>query len=244
MSGARNWPRVLWSTMRLSVANQFRYPVEWITGTISTLGALLLLVYGTQQAFSHEEATRTGTALLFSFIALAGMQGPVRYLENKSGDLEDVFLTPTPASVLLFCHALSYLMVMFVNISVCYLVLALVFHLPLHGLRDIVSAAPPVFIGTLGFGYLLAGLQLLFKRLGALVSLFSVALLSLAFTPPGWLSHVVWISPYVSGLLALRGGAVAMLGSYLLGGTQLLLGLALFWLAERAMVRLGWSGIR
>lgn len=236
--------RTLLATLRLCLANQFRYPLEWITQTISNLGLLMLLIFGLRHAFGVQDANNTGATLLFSLVAMAGLQGPVRYLENKSGDLEDLFLTPLPAPVLLFCHATAQLVLMMINVIFCYVALVMVFHLPFMMLAYMLQGVPAVFLGMLGFGYLLAGLQLLFKRLGGLMNLLAALLVALAFVPQGWLKHLVWVSPYVSGLLALRGGTSAMLSAYGLGLVQLTLGLIAFGLAERAMVHLGLSGMR
>jgi ABC-2 type transport system permease protein len=130
--------------------------------------------------------------------------------EMQCGQLEQLYMSPAPAQVLILGRSVSTLLVTTVMVLVMAAAMIALFgvYLPMR------LAGLPVFVLTLtglyGFGYALGGATLIFKQTGPLTNLLTNALLFTNGTIlpvdrlPVWLQTVARILPSTQGIIVLR----------------------------------------
>ncbi|EGO65808.1 ABC-2 type transporter [Acetonema longum DSM 6540] len=130
--------------------------------------------------------------------------------EAQAGTLEQVFMSPVPVPLILMGRSFSTLITATIHILLLTLVMLWGFgvSIPLRW------SGLPVFIvtiaGLFGFGFMIAGATLLFKRIGQLASLTANALLFLngSMVPveqfPQWLAIFAKTLPTTQGVILLR----------------------------------------
>jgi len=144
--------------------------------------------------------------------------------EAMIGVLEQRFLAPKGATSSLIMSHVGMLLVWLFGTTLIFLILVLVSRTPVHfnvGMMPIVFL---ILIGITGVGFLLAGLALLVKRIGAVTQLLQTALLGLALIPtdplPDALRALFQMFPLTAGLPLLndlllnRTAFSAVLGSW------------------------------
>ncbi len=182
----------------------------------------------------------------YAIIVLNGMGNSLAE-EAQSGTLEQIYMSPTPAAVLLIGRIASTLILSTVMVAIAGAGLMLLLRitiplgwqwLPIFGLT---------LLGLLGMGYAAAGATIVFKRTGSLTNMFTNILLFLngSLLPvdrlPEWLEIVAKGLPTTLGIIAMRrvifdGESLAALWS---DGTLVLL------TAHSAVfVVVGWFGFR
>lgn len=145
----------------------------------------------------------------YAVMAISDMSSTLM-MEANSGTLEQMYMSPTPFSVILFGRTIASFVVSTLMVIVVGggLMLALRIRVPLHweGL--------PIFlltiVGLFGFGYMIGGATLVFKRVGALSRMtqnlllfFNGALLPIDRMPEG-LALFARTLPSTEGIVVLR----------------------------------------
>ncbi len=177
----------------------------------------------------------------YAFMAIVNMSSSLA-IEAQTGTLEQTYMSPAPPGLIVVGRALAT----FVTTTAMGLIMvgALV---AIFRLRVGLSAAVvPVFLltltGVFGFGFMVAGATLAFKRIDAFTNLVQNMLLFLNGTLlpvdqfPGWMAALATTLPTTTGIIVLRSvtidgetlgalardGALARLalhsGAYLVGG--------------------------
>jgi ABC-2 type transport system permease protein len=130
--------------------------------------------------------------------------------EARSGTLEQVYMSPVSASLLLFARMLTLLLSTTVIVIIPMTLLALLLKIQIalrweEGLALIIT-----LLGLFGFTLALSGLTLVFKHIEALIDLVQNALLFLtgALLPvshfPVWLAIITQTLPITQGIIVLR----------------------------------------
>ena len=130
--------------------------------------------------------------------------------EMQAGTLEQIYMSPVSASVLLFARLLALLLstTVIVMIPMSLLALLLKIQVPLRWEEGL--ALGITLLGLFGFTLALSGIALVFKQIGALADLVQNALLFLtgALLPvshfPVWLSVIAQTLPITQGIIVLR----------------------------------------
>lgn len=130
--------------------------------------------------------------------------------EAQVGTLEQMYMSPAPAGVILLGRTLASLVVTTNILLLITLPLLYFFDIQIHWRW----AGLPVFLltwmGIYGFGFMVAAATLLFKQIGALVNLMQNMMLFLngSFVPvdnfPNWLYVVAHTIPSTQGIIVLR----------------------------------------
>jgi ABC-2 type transport system permease protein len=130
--------------------------------------------------------------------------------EAQAGTLEQIFMSPAPISLLLISRSFATLIISTINIAILAIVM-------IWGLNANIHAGWPgliVFLititGLFGFGYIIAGATLVFKRVGTLANVVVNILLFLngSFLSiekfPSWLATFAKSLPTTQGIILLR----------------------------------------
>jgi ABC-2 type transport system permease protein len=134
--------------------------------------------------------------------------------EARSGTLEQMYMTPTPMGLVMLGRSLGMLAVAAVQAAIVAGAIALIIRLPVTFDPPIIAASIPIFaltiLGLFGFGYVVAGLTIVFKQIGTVVNMlqnlllfFSGALLPVDRLPPT-LAAVARTLPSTQGIVVLR----------------------------------------
>jgi ABC-2 type transport system permease protein len=208
---------------------------------------LSFLVGGGEFQPDQLPATLLGYLMWFYTMKLiTGMSYNLRD-EMQTGTLEQMYMSPTPAGLLLLGQSIARLLS--TTATTIPLTLALVLLLDIQ--IPWRPAGLPVFaltvMGLFGFGYLIGGVSLVFKHAQAFADLVQYMMIFLngALIPverfPDWLAFLAKLLPATQGIVVLR---QAVLGDYSLG--QLWAEGSLVWLALHSVVVFlgGWAVFR
>lgn len=167
---------------------------------------------------------------LYSSIVISGMCRDLLG-EAQAGTLEQIFMSPVPVFLILIGRSLATLITATINI----LLFAVVILWTLKVNISLQWQGLVIFIitmaGLFGFGFIIAGMTLIFKRVGELAGLTANALLFLngSMLPveqfPRWLALVAKTLPTTQGIILLRDTLLKMQPLYELwedGGLLLL----------------------
>ncbi|HET7769437.1 MAG TPA: ABC transporter permease, partial [Chloroflexota bacterium] len=101
--------------------------------------------------------------------------------EASTGTLEQMYMTPAPMVALMVGRSLGMLLVASVQATLVGVAIALIVRLPVTLDLRAVALGAPVFaltmVGMFGFGFAIAGLSLVVKRAGTVMSMLQTALL-------------------------------------------------------------------
>jgi ABC-2 type transport system permease protein len=146
---------------------------------------------------------------LYSSIVISGMCRDLLG-EAQAGTLEQIFMSPVPVFLILIGRSLATLITATINI----LLFAVVILWTLKVNISLQWQGLVIFIitmaGLFGFGFIIAGMTLIFKRVGELAGLTANALLFLngSMLPveqfPRWLALVAKTLPTTQGIILLR----------------------------------------
>jgi len=236
-----------------------RYPTE----TLSELISLVVIFYGlflgaTYMAGgtllgSHLSDIIISYALWTLSLAALGNMGFGIANEAQNGTLEQVFLSPIGGSAVFFLRNIAQLVV---NVVLTVVVLLIITVITGHHLDVNPEDLIPLTLAagsSIGLGYLVAGVTVVFKRTNQLLSIGQFVLLFLIMVPfsdlHGWLSYIGIVSPLSPMVTVLKQMMVhgqPMIGpggwfwwSLLNVGIWLGLGWWVFGLASRRAMKLG-----
>ena len=182
----------------------------------------------------------------YAIIVLNGMGNGLAE-EAQSGTLEQLYMSPTPAAVLLIGRVASTLIVSTVMVAIVGLGLVLLLRITIPVGWQWLPVFGLTLLGLLGMGYASAGATIVFKRTASLTNMLTNIMLFLngALLPvdrlPEWLEVIAKVLPTTLGIIAMRrvifdGESLASLWS---DGTLVLLAAH-----STVFVLLGWLGFR
>lgn len=183
--------RLLKAEFKRGFVNYIRYPLKaafevagvmiffWAVSSGSVSSAVL------QGAGSREAILQQLISFVLLFFALAGVQGANRVVreESDTGTLEQLCLSPFGLSKIVIARGLTDTLRMALPLSAAWIGISIVSHEHIVFSPYVFALAIPVAlimnIGMLGMGFVVGAMALVFKRVGFLANLVSLALLPL-----------------------------------------------------------------
>lgn len=135
--------------------------------------------------------------------------------EMQAGTLEQIYMSPVSASLLLFARLIAMLLSTTVIVTIPMTVMALVLRIQVPLRWEEAVALGITLLGLFGFTLALSGVALIVKQIAALADLVQNLLLFLtgALVPvahfPGWLAAIAQSLPITQGIIVLRGIALS-----------------------------------
>ena len=198
-----------WKGMLIQWSYKFNTLMSMLSLSLIFLGINFMLGNGhlNQQVMA---STLLGYLIwFFAITAIENMSYGLRD-EMQCGQLEQLYMSPAPAQVVLLGRAFSNLIVTMVMVIIMALVMITLFGIPMPMRLEGVPVFVLTLIGLYGFGYALGGATLVFKQTGPLSNMLTNALLFTngAILPvdrlPDWLQTVAKLLPSTQGILVLR----------------------------------------
>jgi ABC-2 type transport system permease protein len=245
---------VLWGEVRKGLLISWTYKFNQLTSLL-TLGFIFCVIVFFM-GNGVLEADRIASALIgylvwmYVVAALSDLTYGLR-AEISAGTLEQLAMSPAPVGLLLFGRVMTTLIITTLQVVAMGLIVLSLLDVRISWRIEALPALLITFLGILGFGYLVAGVTVLFKQVESLTNLLSNALAFLngAFLPisamPAWLASISMTLPSTLGIMVIR--AITLEGRTLLDTWQdgslpalianstlyLLIGLGVFTMCER-----------
>ena len=183
------------------------------TFVFAFIGIGFLMGNGRLQAGTMESPLLGFMIWFFGMKAVEGMQFLLSE-EARAGTLEQMYMTPAPMALVMLGRSVGMLVVSAVQASIVGAAIVLLLRMPVAFDPAVVLSAIPSFvltmIGLFGFGYLVAGLTIVFKQIGTLVNMlqnmllfFGGVLLPVDVLPPAVAAFARTL-PTTQGIVVLR----------------------------------------
>jgi ABC-2 type transport system permease protein len=203
-----SWLNVLVANVRKVWILLIRYLPNTISEIITFYAIFLMFFFGVQFVGSPERMGENNAFIIVSmflwFLSLMAMQGIGWELTNEAttGTLEQLYMSPVPAWIILFSRMVGTVLV---NLVVMITVLILSMLTAGQWLNFDIFTLLPLFIfllvGMLGVGFMVAGLALIYKQINALLQIAQFAFFALVSVP-------VTLSPWLEFLPVVRGASM------------------------------------
>ncbi|MEW6608169.1 MAG: ABC transporter permease [bacterium] len=176
-----------------------RYPIDTIIGLFITYLFFMAIFFGAKAMVGKDIPLNFGDTArgiiigyLMWLFATSGIQDMSNDIseETLTGTIEQVYLCPMGPILLLLSRTLAALLSTIIFLPIIFYILQLSTGIYLE--LKLSSTLPILiftFIGLCGFGFILAGMTLIFKRIDLLLLLMPILLLVLAMIPIETLSH-------------------------------------------------------
>ncbi len=202
------WFNVLIANTRKVGILLVRYLPNTISEIITFYAIFLMFFFGVQFVGSPERMGENNGFIIVSmvlwFLSLTAMQGIGWELTNEAttGTLEQLYMSPVPAWIILLSRMIGTVLV---NIVIMGVVLVLSMLTAGQWLNFDVLTLVPLFIfllvGMLGVGFMVAGLALIYKQINALLQIAQFGFFALVSVP-------VLVSPWLEFLPVVRGSSM------------------------------------
>ena len=233
--------RAAWVKIRADLAEQVRYPVQFVFGWLTT-GAVL---WGLGLAAARTSGTEAGVGALATYVAMGAVSLfyliPRLLAGGKDHPPEEAMLYPYPlARMVAVLASVSAVQIALGLIGVYLLAaLAVTRHAPAIGV--VLGGMALALLGAAGAGFLLFALKLVFRKVDGLAVLVQLGFFAAAFAPglrPDWIAAV----PVAGAVRWLREPELSPLPVLLFGFLWVFIGLLAVARAERAVVARGVAG--
>ena len=233
--------RAAWVKIRADLAEQVRYPVQFVFGWLTT-GAVL---WGLGLAAARTSGTEAGVGALATYVAMGAVSLfyliPRLLAGGKDHPPEEAMLYPYPlARMVAVLASVSAVQIALGLIGVYLLAaLAVTRHAPAIGV--VLGGMALALLGAAGAGFLLFALKLVFRQVDGLAVLVQLGFFAAAFAPglrPDWIAAV----PVAGAVRWLREPELSPLPVLLFGFLWVFIGLLAVARAERAVVARGVAG--
>lgn len=233
--------RLAFLTLRNRILEEIRYPFQFIFNTIFFIGFAYFVSLGgqiIQGNTSSDSMNGTISSFFLAFLAGGALGQPIETLDKSK--MEEFYLQPLTSSGYIIAVAVGRAIETTVTLSVYTGIISLFRSTNLDAMIRIAIVGFPVFFGMLGVGFGIAGLRLVFQKVGALPQLASIVLLGIAIssTPNNLQAWINW-QPFAAGLYYLRTGNLNILTFFLSVVFSILFGALIFYWGERTMLRRG-----
>ena len=235
--------RISWLTLRNRILEESRYPFQFITNYVSFFLMGLLLALGSI-AIQGGGTVEANTASFFlAFMAGGALNLPMDTLAGNKTRLEEFYLKPLPSIPYLLAIAVGRSIETVPTLVFFVLALGLIRGSGLGSALDLALIGFPVFFSMWGLGLVLAGMWLVFHKIGSLPQILWLILLgtALAASTPT-LGSLAPFSPFAGGLLYLRTGQIDLLAFIASCLFSLLVGVLVFLWGERKILKRGLIG--
>jgi ABC-2 type transport system permease protein len=189
------------------------YRINWLTGLL-TLGFIFLVIVFFLGGGVLDPGQMTSSLLgyltwMYAALAISDLSYGLRG-EMNAGTLEQMSMSPAPVGLILLGRVIANLIVTTAQVLLMGTVMSLILgiHIPLQW-RGLPVLLLTLF-GILGFGFVIAGVVLVFKQVESLANLIQngLAFLNGSFLPidalPGWMAGFARVLPSTQGIVVLR----------------------------------------
>lgn len=198
--------QLLWAELVRDVTTALRYPMELIGGLVIMFALFMGLIAGASFLADGELAAGSQELLVVRycmwFLAIIAINSMSVDIENEArqGTLEQLFLCAPSFMGLLWIRGTVHLLTGSSMVVVLSLLLQAAtgkwLHLSAAAILPVIVIITLTVVGLLGFGLILGGLSIVFKRIGQVAAIMQFALLFLAFLDLGRMH------PLAAGLIA------------------------------------------
>ncbi len=198
-----------WKGMRIQWSYKFNMLMSMLSLSFIFLGINFMMGNG---QLNQQILASTLLGYLIWFYAITAIENMSYGLrdEMQCGQLEQLYMSPAPAQVLLLGRSLSTMIVTTVMVCIMALAMIALFGIPMPMRWEGLPVFGLTLLGLYGFGYALGGATLVFKQTGPLSNLLTNALLFTngSILPvdrlPDWLQTVARLLPSTQGIIVLR----------------------------------------
>jgi ABC-2 type transport system permease protein len=205
-----SWLNVLVANVRKDVITLKRYLPNTLSEIATSYAIFLMFFLGIQVIGSSERMGENSAYLIVSmflwFLSMTAMSGVGWEITNEAttGTLEQLYMSPVPAWVILLSRMIGSLVV---NVFILASVLVLSMLTAGQWLTFDVVTLAPLFVllltGMLGVGFAVAGLALIYKQISAVLQIAQFGIFGLVSVP---VTLSVWLEflPVVRGSSMIR----------------------------------------
>ncbi len=195
-----------------------RYPIETLTGFCITYLFFLAIFFGAKAMIGKDIPLNFGDTArgimigyLMWLFATSGIEAMSNEISEEAltGTIEQVYLCPGGPIYLLLSRTLAGLLSTIIFLPIIFYILQFSTGIYLElNLSSILPILILTFIGLCGFGFILAGITLIFKRIGQLLLIIPIFPLGLAMLPIEDLSsnlqQITLFLPLIHGVKLIR----------------------------------------
>ena len=198
-----------WKGMLISWSYKFNMLMSMLSFSFIFLGINFFMGNGQLDAATMASTLLGYLIWFYAITAIENMSWNLRD-EMQCGQLEQLYMSPAPAQVLLLGRAFSTLIFTTAMVSIIAVAMIALFGIPMPMRVEALPVFALTLAGLHGFGYALGGATLVFKQTGPLSNLLTNALLFIngAILPvdrlPEWMQTVVKLLPSTQGIAVLR----------------------------------------
>lgn len=228
-------------TLRNRLKEEVRYPIQFIFNSLMFVGVAYVFAFGSV-AIQEEGDVMSGMAgFLLAFLAGAAISQPLEYMGTSK--LDDFYLRPISSVLSIFWASLGRGLELILTLSMYILFISILKNEPLDHFFRMLIIGMPVFLSMLGIGFLVAGIRLIFIKVGALPQLLWIALIGTALGANTEALHSLsqWLN-FGGGLLYLKTGEIDVLHFIIIFTLSIFLGVITFKKSEQHMFKNGLIG--
>lgn len=235
--------RICWLVLRNRMLEESRYPLQFITNYASFFLLGVLLALGSI-AIQGGGTVEVNTASFFlAFMAGGALNLPLDVLSGNKTRLEEFYLKPLPSIPYLLTIAAGRSVETVSTLVLFVLVLSIINRSSQDSALALAIIGFPTYFSMWGLGLALAGVRLLFHKIGNLPQLLMLVLLGTALAASiSTLKSLALFSPFAAGLLYLRTGQIDFLHFSASCLVSLTVGVLVFLWGERTMLKRGLVG--
>ena len=232
--------RLSWLTFRNRLLEERRYPFQFVLNTLGFVIVGVLLAMGSVALLGDGDVGVNTAAIFTAFLAGAAISLPSDTLGKERQTLQEVYLRPLPTLSYIVAVCLGRGLELILTLSTLTLLVTLVGSADPAVVLRMLIVAVPIFASMLGLGLLLAGLKLIYQKLGILNQFLTLVFVGAALAAPlELLDRTAAWSPFSAGLLYLRSGEPNIWPMLITASVYLLIGSVAFTISERTMLARG-----
>ncbi len=233
-----NYFSFAWMTFRNRLLEEYRYPLQAIVNLLVFSGFVFLIASGSSVIIGGDAAVNF-TRVFLAFFLGVGLTSIMQTLVDK-GSLEEFYLYPLKSAPMLLAAGAGRLLESILTMAfLVYLVPGWLLGHPDLAWRFL-AATPLVGFFAMGLGMVIAGLSLVYRKLGQLPQILMLLLLALAVgVPDSVLAFSKGWFPLAAAVLYTRGAAVIPWSAWAVSLAVFALGIVLFAVLEKQMFARG-----
>jgi hypothetical protein len=232
--------RIAYLSLRNRLFEESRYPLQFVLNYLffATLGYFLAL--GGVAVQGGGNVLGNVASFFLAFMAGGALNLPAELLANNKTRLEEFYLRPLPSIPYFAAVSLGRMVETVITMSLMIAVIGVFRGDDLNVLLRFLTVAIPVFIAMMGLGLGLAGLRLMYQKIGVLPQILWVVMLgtALAASTSSLQKMASW-SVFSNALLYLRGNPLNDAVFLVAALATLAMGIAAFLFCERLMFQRG-----
>lgn len=234
--------RIAYLALRNRLQEELRYPFQFILNYLFFVTLSYFLAVGGVAVQGGGSVLSNMASFFLAFALGGGLNGALDIYGSNRARVEEFYIRPIDSVSYLFAVFLGRMIETMTTMSIFLLLTALLLGQSPEILVRFIAVGTPLFVVFVAVGMGLAGIRLIFQKVGVLSQLIWILLLgtSLAASTSSLSSLALW-SAFANGVVYLRGGPLE-LNSFICSCVITAgVGLLVFKICERAMFKRGLS---